>query len=78
MEVLELLDLACCFLEMANGGAIVADAVAWKKSRENRREIRQAKRFGVEPPGWTTAFQILTPMVITLTVLLAIKWARRI
>jgi hypothetical protein len=77
----ELLDLACCFLEMVDFGALIANGVAWSKSRENRTAIRVAKKTGEEPPepsGWTTAFQIMTPMVITLTVLLIIKWVRRI
>ena len=38
------------------------------------------EKAGEEPPSpdkWTTAFQILTPMVITLTILMIIKWVRR-
>ena len=81
MEAVELLDLACCFLtEVVNGGAIIADVIAWQKSRPNRAAIRAAKKAGETPPestAWTTAFQILTPMVITLTVLLIIRWVRR-
>jgi hypothetical protein len=76
-----LLDVGCCLLETVNFSAIIADGVAWSKSRENRTAIRAAKKAGEEPPeqsGWTTAFQIMTPMVITLTILLIIKWVRRI
>jgi hypothetical protein len=75
-----LLDLGCCLLETVNLGAIIANGVAWSKSRPNRLAIRTAKKAGEPPPelsGWTTAFQIMTPMVITLSVLLIIKWVRR-
>jgi hypothetical protein len=76
-----LLDLGCCLLESGNLAGIIVDAVAWSKSRPNRAAIKSAKKAGEEPPppsGWTTAFQILTPMVITLTILMIIKWVRRI
>jgi hypothetical protein len=82
MELIEvLLDLGCCLLESGNLAGIIVDAIAWRKSRPNRAAIRLAKKAGEKPPemsGWTTAFQILTPMVITLTILMIIKWVRRI
>jgi hypothetical protein len=81
MEILEvLLNLGCCLLESTNVAAAIVDAVAWSKSRPNRAAIRTAKKAGEEPPdpnAWTTAFQILTPMVVTLTILMIIKWVRR-
>jgi hypothetical protein len=82
LEPIELLlNVGCCLLETIDFGAIIANGVAWSKSRENRTAIRVAKKVGEEPPepsGWTTAFQIMTPMVITLTILLIVKWVRRI
>lgn len=80
MELFELLvNLSCCVLELINAGVVAADGVAWKRSRGNRQERRAARKAGETPPpptGWTTAFWVLTPIVVVLTVILAVKWLR--
>ncbi|MFO0809595.1 MAG: hypothetical protein U0746_13305 [Gemmataceae bacterium] len=81
MEVFELLDLCGCFLELVSTTSIIADIAAWIHSRPNRIARKEAKMAGEIPPepdGWTTAFQILTPMAITLAVLVILKWLRKI
>lgn len=79
MEVLELIDLCGCFLELLATSGVITDIIAWVRSRPNRVARKKAKMAGETPPepdGWTTAWQILTPMAITLVVLVILKWTR--
>jgi len=46
------------------------DLGSYIKSRENRKERKEAKDLGQKPPAknrWTIAFYILTPVVIIVT-----------
>lgn len=79
MEVFELLEACGCFLELLATSGVLADGVAWVRSKPNRVARKVAKAKGETPPepdGWTTAWQILTPMAITLVVLVILKWTR--
>lgn len=76
---MEPLELFCCLLEVVDFGTILANGIAWSRSRPNRIARKEAKKAGDTPPereGWTTAYQILTPMAIALTVLVILKWTR--
>ncbi len=71
MELLELIGagLQFCGLDIV---IIVADFIAWLRSRPNRRARRDARRQGTSPPratGWTIAFWVLTPIVVILILL---------
>ena len=79
MEIELLLELGCCLLETVDFGALIANGVAWSKSKPNRKAIREAKKAGESPPprnGWTIAFLIMTPIVVVLTLLLIFNRAR--
>lgn len=61
------------FLDLA---ALAADVLAFFKSTDNRHERREAKRSGTPPPprtGWTWVWQLLTPLVILITLWIVIK-----
>ncbi len=78
---MEPLDLFCCLLEGLDLVAIIADAVAWNRSRPSRQARRAARRAGEAPPepsGWLVLVAVLTPVAVVLTVLVVVKWARAV
>lgn len=79
MEIFELIEACGCFLELLAASGVFADGIAWVRSKPNRVARKVAKETGQPPPepdGWTTAWQILTPMAITLVILVILKWTR--
>lgn len=74
MEVLELL---CCLLEFLDAASILTAFFAWLKSEPYRDARKIAKSQGEETSAndfWFQVFVFLTPIAITLTILVIWKW----
>ena len=57
----------------------IVDGVAWFRSRGNRKDRRQARHLGEQPPprnAWSWVLLVLTPVLIMLTLFLLWRWAR--
>jgi hypothetical protein len=73
----EFFDLFCCCFDWFELVAIIANAISWNRSRNNRTARRTARSRGEPPPpisGWTKAAYILLPFVLFLGFLLVLRW----
>lgn len=73
------LELSCCLIESFDLIAVIVNGLAWFKSEPNRKQRREARAIGAEPPPtdfWFQLFVFTTPIVLTLTGIIVFKWVR--
>jgi hypothetical protein len=74
MELIAIIGEALLLLiDLAAG---IGDLIAWRKSRENRRVRKEARRAGLKPPPrdtWNRLWIVLTLVVVIVTAVLIFR-----